>query len=202
MPDNTSPTNNADTPLTALRFPVYRKPRAVFLFAAVFMTMLASDLVVKNITHNDPLLIQGGERLIIPNILALKMTINHGAVFGMWQGKKTLFIGATLIAVIVVGYFFGVSPPHQWWVHVALAFILAGAIGNLYDRVFFGGVRDMLYLFPDVNLPFNWTWPGGTQLVYPWIFNLADVYLLAGIGVCLIQSFFDSRAEITSTSTA
>ena len=37
--------------------------------------------------------------------------------------------------------------------------ILAGALGNLWDRVMYDAVRDLFLLFPGVNLPFGWSWP-------------------------------------------
>jgi lipoprotein signal peptidase len=46
----------------------------------------------------------------------------------------------------------------------------------------------MLWLFPDVKLPFGLAWPGGSRELYPWIFNLADVWLLAGIVLVAIRS--------------
>jgi signal peptidase II len=64
---------------------------------------------------------------------------------------------------------------------VALALLLAGAVGNLYDRITFGVVRDMLWLFPGVKLPFGWTWPGGNDELYPWIFNVADAAMCVAL---------------------
>jgi len=96
----------------------------------------------------------------------------------------------TIVAAIVVVLFFARSRADERWLHLALAFIMAGAMGNMYDRIVHTVVRDMLWLFPGVPLPFGWTWPGGSDQLYPWIFNLADVYLLTGIGVLLVRSFF------------
>ncbi|NJS15352.1 MAG: hypothetical protein HC788_13065, partial [Sphingopyxis sp.] len=67
-----------------------------------------------------------------------------------------------------------------------LGLVLAGALGNLYDRVVYGAVRDMLHMFPGVELPFGWTWPNGLRDVWPWVFNGADVSLLVGVGVLLM----------------
>ena len=46
----------------------------------------------------------------------------------------------------------------------------------------YDAVRDLFLLFPGVNLPFGWSWPGGARGLYPWIFNAADVYLVLALG--------------------
>ncbi|MCH8259484.1 MAG: signal peptidase II, partial [Planctomycetes bacterium] len=74
------------------------------------------------------------------------------------------------------------------------ALILAGAIGNLYDRVMFGMVRDMLWLFPGVKLPFGLTWPGGgSDELYPWVFNIADASLLVGLGILMLGMYREDK---------
>ena len=86
-----------------------------------------------------------------------------------------------MIAIGFIGRLFWRSPARAVLLQIALALILAGALGNLYDRIQFAAVRDMLHLFPDTNLPFGLSWPGGGRGLYPWIFNLADVALLFGV---------------------
>lgn len=182
--------------------PAGRSGRAIRLFAIVLAALLLADIVVKYLAFNfvasEPVdvhaVVAGDEQIpdetiiVIPSVLALKLTVNPGAVFGLWAGYRWMFIVATFVAVAVVGYFFYTSDRREWMIHAALAAILAGALGNLYDRIFYGVVRDMLWLFPGVHLPFGWQWPGGSTYVYPWIFNLADAFLLVGIAVVLLRS--------------
>ena len=61
---------------------------------------------------------------------------------------------------------------------VALGLILGGTIGNLYDRLVFGGVRDFLYFY-------KIEWP---------VFNVADCCLVVGAGVLLVQALFVAPA--------
>lgn len=180
------------TPAQTASRPAYRCRRAIALFAIVFVVLLATDLGFKvwsfeKVPHDNT------GWTLIPNTLALRLTVNHGAVFGMMQGQKFFFIAASLVALGMIGYFFSQTGAHERATHFALAAILAGAMGNLYDRIAHGGVRDMLLLLPDVKLPWGLRWPGGLDEVYPWIFNLADVFLLVGIALIVIRSFLPSH---------
>ncbi|MEX2670564.1 MAG: signal peptidase II [Phycisphaeraceae bacterium] len=182
--------------------PAGRSTRAIGLFLGVLVGLLALDLIVKYLAFaylgpqpvDIPAVLEGQQplpddtRIVIPYLLGFKLTLNPGAVFGLWAGYRWMFIVATFVAVAIVSYFFYTSDRRERIVHIALAGILAGALGNLYDRIVYSVVRDMLWLFPNLELPFGWTWPGGSPYLYPWLFNLADAYLLIGIFVVLIRS--------------
>jgi len=60
---------------------------------------------------------------------------------------------------------------------VTLGLILGGTLGNLYDRLVFGGVRDFLHF----HIPNVIDWP---------VFNLADCWLVCGAILLLIQAIF------------
>ncbi len=186
-----------------------RSGRAVTLFFVVFIAALVADLSLKTWAFAElgpepvdiPAVLDGIEPLppdtvtIVPGVLSLRLTLNTGAVFGMWSGYRSMFIITTAVAIAVVAFFFCTSRERQWVVHTALALVLAGAIGNLYDRWQYHAVRDMLWLFPDVELPLGLSWPGGVRDVYPWIFNIADVALLVGIIALLIRSFLPDEPK-------
>lgn len=126
---------------------------------------------------------------LLPSILSLKLTLNTGAIFGLGKGHQWFFIVVSMVAVLVLIRVFWMSHAQARVVHVALAMILAGAMGNLYDRIRFNAVRDLLWLFPEVKLPFGWRWsdgPTGDQL-YPWIFNVADAALVVGVVLMLVM---------------
>lgn len=186
-----APTSTApDRPLAA-----YRSPGSLVLFLCTAAALLASDLGLK---HWAMLHVSTARAIhnIVPHILAIAWTENHGAVFGMWQGEQWVFVLASIVAVAVIGAFFCISRSREWVLHLALALILAGALGNLYDRIQFGYVRDMLYLLPGVQLPMGWAWPNtGSRDVYPWIFNLADAYLLTGILLILSRSLSTTEPD-------
>jgi lipoprotein signal peptidase len=107
--------------------------------------------------------------------------VNHGALFGLGQGKKAtanwFFAGVSVtaaLAILIWGTRAG--PAREKWLCMALGLILGGTIGNLYDRLVFGGVRDFLYFY-------KVEWP---------VFNVADCCLVVGAGLLLFQAVFVS----------
>ncbi len=79
---------------------------------------------------------QEGEISVVPGVLLFKTMFNPGALFGIGKGQTTLFLVASVLALALVLWMFAHAAPRRWWLHIALGGILAGAIGNMYDRVF------------------------------------------------------------------
>ncbi len=122
------------------------------------------------------------------NLLDFRLVINRGAVFGVASNQRFFFIAFTVAAVgagLLV--FARWTSGRSHLAHVAIGLILAGGIGNLYDRIRFAVVRDFLHLLPEYKLPFGWNWPGGSTEVFPWVFNTADVMLLLGMGSLMLH---------------
>lgn len=185
---------------TDLPAPAGKRPALLVGFIVLTAFLVAGDLALKSWAQTH--LPGEAARLLIANVLALQWVKNHGAIFGLGQGHRWVFIVATIFALAVVGYVFATSRAHQHVLHVVLVLILAGALGNLWDRVFLGYVRDMLWLFPDVKLPFGMHWPrwlSGEDELYPWVFNAADAYLCVGIGLAIIRSLVTSKSAPPET---
>lgn len=79
---------------------------------------------------------QGGQRTLIPDVLELHTTLNPGALFGIGAGRTEIFLIASVLALVLVVWMFAQSPRRRWLTHLALGAILAGALGNMYDRAF------------------------------------------------------------------
>lgn len=104
------------------------------LFWTVAGTLLGLDLASKAWVFRT--LGSTETRPIIPDVIHIRRSLNAGAVFGTFSGYTGLFIVASLFALAVVLYLFAHSTRNQRSLHIALALILAGALGNLYDRAF------------------------------------------------------------------
>lgn len=130
-----------------------------------------------------------GVRVLPGDLLDFRLVLNHGAVFGLGQQKRPVFIAFTVVAVLAaVGVFGWWTTAQARWSHVGIALVLAGGLGNLYDRLAYGAVRDFLHMTPRWHLPLGMHWPGGSDELFPWVFNVADVLLLAGMALLLFTT--------------
>ncbi|MEM6505975.1 MAG: signal peptidase II [Planctomycetota bacterium] len=118
--------------------------------------------------------------VVVPGLLNFQLTLNTGAVFGLGQGARPVFIVVSVVAVFVIMFLLYRSPLHARLYHIGLALILGGALGNLYDRVLYSAVRDMLHMLPSTGL-------------WPWIFNVADVALVCGVCLVLVVTWLSER---------
>lgn len=106
--------------------------------------------------------------------------VNVGALWGQQlglHGQTSNLIFAIVSLVAALGIIIWSMIPgnvRDGWLCFALGLILAGAVGNLYDRLVFRGVRDFL----------NFFW-----FEFP-TFNIADSCLVCGAAVLLFQAFF------------
>jgi lipoprotein signal peptidase len=119
--------------------------------------------------------------------------VNQGALFGLGQwGAATanmIFAVISLAAAGVILFWSCLaSTARDRRLCIALGLIFAGTLGNLYDRVVFGGVRDFLHWHYLVD------WP---------VFNFADCCLVFGAGLLLFQAFQPQQsADVADMATA
>lgn len=100
-------------------------------------------------------------------LLDFQLVINRGAVFGIGANRRFFFIAFTIGALAAGVWVFSRTNAKSRLAHIAIGLILAGGIGNLYDRIVFGVVRDFLHMLPGRELPFGKTWPGGSPEMFP-----------------------------------
>ena len=126
------------------------------------------------------------------------LVYNEGAAFsflsdaGGWQRWFFAVLSAAVSALIIVWLYR--LPTRMRWLPAALAFILAGAIGNLIDRVIFGHVIDFVqfYYRADSCLPGFFL----NQGVCYWpVFNVADMAISVGVGLMLVNAFIVREDE-------
>ena len=107
--------------------------------------------------------------------------VNQGALFGLGSGDEDqnanqLFALVSIAAAVAI-IFWSTRPAssRDRLLCMALGLILAGTLGNLFDRGVFQGVRDFLYWHYAVD----WL-----------VFNIADCCLVCGAGLLLLQAFY------------
>ncbi len=175
----------------------WRSPLAWVVLIIVCATGVFADLGFKAWAfHNvaqDPVVLEHDEHIpthqpvvVIPRLLNLHLVKNEGAVFGIGANQRMFFIAFTIAALVSAVAVFGRwTKANATIAHIAIGLIIAGGLGNLYDRLYFGSVRDFLHMLPGWSLPFGLNWPGGNSEVFPWVFNVADVMLLFGMGAMM-----------------
>jgi signal peptidase II len=117
-------------------------------------------------------------KIEISAIFDLSYVENRGASFGMLHGMRWI------LALISTGVALGLA----WWLGrltrpvaaLGVAFVIGGALGNLYDRIAYGYVVDFLDF---------------SGLYFPWVFNVADAAINVGIAFLLIDAWRTGQAE-------
>jgi signal peptidase II len=134
---------------------------------------------------------------VVPLVLDLSLVLNRGAVFGIGAGKRWFFVAFTVMAIGFGLWMFGSwTRPGDRAAHVAIGLLLAGGLGNLYDRLVYASVRDFLHPLPGMVLPFGWRMPfDGGREVWPYVSNVADLWLLIGIGILMVQLWRGSPGQ-------
>ena len=124
--------------------------------------------------------------VIIPDYFSWTLAYNTGAAFsfladaGGWQRWFFAFV-ALAVSVMLVVWMKGLKQ-HETWVAIALALVLGGAIGNLFDRVVYGHVIDFIL----VHWQQRWFFPA---------FNLADSAITAGAIMLVLDMFRGKPTE-------
>ena len=196
--------------------PAWRSPRAWVVLLLVAVVGLVGDLASKSaafanvaaapvVVHREDVLqlrpedigslVPDTRTTVVPHVLDFTLVLNPGAVFGLGAGKRWFFIVFTGAAAALCTWMFAKwTTSRDHWAHTAIGLVLAGGVGNLYDRVRFACVRDFIDPLPGVQLPFGLRWPGGETEAWPWVSNVADAYLIVGIAVLLFLSFKPRKA--------
>jgi signal peptidase II len=163
--------------------------RYVWFFSLAVLG-LSIDLISKSVVFAQ-LGFPGGQRAqpIFDQwgvMFTLVTSVNEGALWGIGQGYTWVFALLSVVAIVAVCvWLFVYKAANSLWLTIALGLVMAGTLGNLYDRAGMHGilvngaplfgVRDfLLFTFG------GWPWP---------VFNFADCFLVAGAIMLGIQAF-------------
>lgn len=146
-------------------------------FAILSSCLILVDLVTKTLAQK--LLGFGNAFVVIPGFFNLDYYENTGAAWSILEGQSWLFIIiATAVCFVLAYYFF--KEDHDILTLAGISLMFAGTFGNLFDRIVHGAVRDMLsFIFGSYYFP---------------IFNVADMCLVIGVGLIIIQVFLEERS--------
>lgn len=132
----------------------------------VILSFVAAGIVIGVDQLTKFLIYETATRSIIGNFLWFKSTLNTGVAFSMFEGKSWIFVIISAVASLVLVYLIInkkiITSNAQ---KVCLGIVLGGTIGNLIDRIVFGGVRDFIY-FKFIDFA---------------IFNIADAAIVCAV---------------------
>ena len=118
---------------------------------------------------------------VIP-MLALYRTYNYGVAFSMLSGMEGWFIVTMrLLVVAFVLWLWRRTSKDRFFAHLGYAMIIAGALGNLVDRLIFGYVIDYV-LFHTATWSFA-------------VFNLADSFITIGAGALILDEILHMKKQ-------
>ncbi len=127
--------------------------------------------------------LQYQEQVAVMPFFDLTLRYNYGAAFsllasaGGWQ--RYFFAAVALLASAAITFWLRRLEPHKRWEAAALALILGGALGNLWDRLSLGYVVDFILLYYGPH-----QWPA---------FNIADSAISLGAAMLVIDILFLQR---------
>lgn len=155
--------------------------QGLWLAAIVFLLDQASKIWVI-----DGIDLEAKGNIDVLPFFSLTWVLNRGVSMGMFQASSDVMrwglVGVTLIIAVMVVIWLRSSKTRIGM--IALALVLGGAIGNILDRVRFGGVVDFIRLHA-----FDYSF---------YVFNVADSAITIGVGLLLIEAFL-SPSEQTKT---
>ncbi len=143
------------------------------IYIYILLTVVFLDLITKELAES---LLSSGEVRVLP-FLKLYLIYNKGAAFGIFSSLPDLvripLLTLTPIVAFLVTYLYS-SRDGKRWVAVAMGLIGGGALGNLYDRLFLGKVRDFIHLHIGEHY-----WPA---------FNIADASITLALFIVIVGS--------------
>ena len=123
---------------------------------------------------------------LIENIFHFTYVENRGAAFGMLADHRWVFmIFSTAAILAMLGWLFW-EKPKSWWIRVSAAFIIAGGIGNMIDRVRLGYVVDFI----------------DCRFIDFYVFNVADSFVCVGCAMFLLAAIYMEIMEAKKKKTA
>jgi signal peptidase II len=156
------------------------------LFATIAVVSLAADLLTKLWARAALPVSERGYGIAVPfidNYWDWQLAYNTGSAFSMFDSVGAARLLLTLIGFVAIGGVLWMAKRTEEdnpLMIAALALIVGGAVGNLFDRLTMGKVTDFI-----VWRFYEHRWP---------IFNIADVVLVIGVLLVMLDSVRTSRA--------
>jgi signal peptidase II len=156
-------------------------PAARWLGPILFVVIIVADFVTKHWALST---LAGQGRVPVTEFFNLVLVWNTGVSFGMFRsgGEVGRWLLTGLALAITCVLLFWLRRERRLWPRLAIWLIIAGALGNVVDRIRFGAVVDFL----DFHL-FGYHWPA---------FNIADSVIVVGAVLLVVDSLFGGGRKL------
>jgi signal peptidase II len=144
---------------------------------ALIVSLLVIDQIVKTLVE---LYLPLQEMVPVIPMLALYRTYNLGVAFSMLSDMDGWFIVTMrLVIVVFVIWMWKKTPKDRSFAHLGFALIIAGALGNIFDRFLYGHVIDYILFHTQ-------TWSFA-------VFNLADSFISIGAACVILDEVLQMK---------
>ncbi|MBC8346600.1 MAG: signal peptidase II [Candidatus Marinimicrobia bacterium] len=151
----------------------------------VSAVLVFADQITKAMVRNTMSLYESIP--VISDFFHITYVTNDGMAFGInFPFGIYVFTGISIVFTGFLFWYLWTIQDHGLIIRTGIALILAGAIGNLIDRVFMGEVVDFLDFMVG-----NYHW---------YVFNIADSCVTVGMGFVLVDSLILERKRIAQTN--
>ncbi len=149
----------------------------LILILVIFSLDRISKLIVLNFEK-----LNGAKNYAVTSFLNFELIWNKGIAFGLLSFDKVIFyhIITIIIIMIVIFLMFLLTKSHGLEKY-SYIFIIGGALGNLYDRIYYKAVPD----FIDFHIN-NFHW---------FIFNIADIFITVGVLYLICVEIFIKKSD-------
>ena len=147
----------------------------------IVLDQLTKAMVLNAIGAEHISYIRDGTRIaeVAPPVFNLTYVLNTGVSFGLFGGGAGRWILSAFSILVAGALAFWATRSDRKLMVAAIGLVMGGALGNVFDRIRFGGVVDFLDF-------------SGTGL-FPWIFNIADSGITIGVVLLILDSFLSER---------
>ena len=139
------------------------------VMAVLVVVILVLDLVTKYVI--DGMFAEREGVSAIPGLFNIISVHNYGAAWGIFEGSQIMLIIMSVVFLAIFIWYFAIEKRKSWLLIITFSFLFAGCLGNLYDRIVFGYVRDF------IQFAFWQSFP---------VFNFADTFLTFGVVLFII----------------
>ena len=152
-----------------------------FINFILVLTIFGLDRITKNFVISQSKINLSND-LFLSNYLNISLMWNEGIAFGLFAFDESFFYNfITILIIMVIIIVFFMILKNKGYKKYSLILILGGALGNLYDRIFFGAVPD----FIDFHIgDFHW-----------FVFNVADIFISIGVIIMILSEFIVTKTS-------